>query len=274
LAEAILRQLALRPFHFGLGSGSEGEGQAGFRNAGEMTNSSTIDGDVPQRHRRRAASPPGGRSSERREQQRSIETRIAILTAALAEFAENGYDAASTRNIGRRAGIHNTLLTYHFLNKEALWRATAEHFFAEIAAQLGQTAAYDPSLPPIDKLREEFRSFFRFIVARPDFHQFMIRESQPGNPRLPWLIETFIRPIMTRTLPLIQAAQQAGQLPQGHPVLLYYFLVSILTVLSAHSAEIELHSGDNPLALDRAEQYWALVDQMVFAGGGAHPAAD
>lgn len=243
------------------------QGQTGILIVRAMVKSSKVACGEDRRGNRRPASPPGGRSTARREQQRSVETRIAILTAALAEFAENGYDAASTRNIGRRAGIHNTLLTYHFLNKEALWRATAEHFFGEIAAQLSQTAADDPSLSPMEKLREEFHSFFKFIIARPDFHQFMIRESQPGNPRLPWLVETFITPIMGRTVPLIQAVQQDGRLPQGHPVLVYYFLVSVLTVLSAHSAEIELHSGVNPLESTRAGEYWDLIDRMVFAAG-------
>lgn len=227
------------------------------------------DGDGEKVTRGRASkrhpdSPPGGRSSERREQQRSVDTRIVILDSALSEFAEYGYDAASTRRIARRAGIHNTLLTYHFTNKEALWRATAEHFFTEISEQLSQTAAYDPDLSPIEKLREEFRSFYAFIVAHPAFHQFMIRESQPGNPRLPWLVETFLSPITTRTLPLVEAAQRSGDLPKGHPVLIYYFLVSVLTVLSAQRAEIEFHSGIDPLTSDMVDKYWELVDKLVF----------
>lgn len=218
--------------------------------------------------KRHPASPPGGRSSERREQQRSVETRIAILDAALSEFAENGYDAASTRNIGRRAGIHNTLLTYHFVNKETLWKATAEHFFGEIAEKLARTAAYDPDLSPVEKLREEFRSFFNFIVAHPDFHQFMIRESRPENPRLPWLVSTFLAPIMARTIPLIEKSQAAGDLPKGKPILIYYFLVSVLTVLSAHSAEIQMHSGVNPLSPGMMDAYWKLVDRLAFSKAG------
>jgi len=215
----------------------------------------------------RTASPPGGRASERREQQRSVERRIAILDASLAEFAEHGFDAASTRNIARRAGIHNTLLTYHFRTKEALWRATAEHFFLEISEKLATTSAADPSLSPIEKLREEFRSFFNFVVENPSFHQFMIREGQPGNPRLPWLTQTFVVPIMSRTFPLIEAAQVSGDLPLARPILMHYFLVSILTVLSAHSAEIQYHSGIAPLSSSMTEDYWAVVDRLVFRRG-------
>lgn len=228
---------------------------------------SKVNASAPKRGaaKRLPESPPGGRSRERREQQRSVETRIAILDAALQEFAENGYDAASTRNIGRRAGIHNTLLTYHFRNKESLWKATAEHFFSEIADQLSQTAAYDPALSPIEKLREEFRSFFSFTNSHPAFHQFMIREGRPNNPRLAWLMENFLKDIIARNVPLIEQAQKSGDLPAGNPVLLYYFLVGVLTVLSAQSAEIKFHSHVDPMSSDFVGRYWNLVDRLVFA---------
>jgi TetR/AcrR family transcriptional regulator len=222
--------------------------------------------------KRRIASPPGGRSSQRREQQRSVETRIAILNAALSEFAEKGYETASTRGIARRADVHNALLAYHFHNKEELWKATAEHFFGEIAGRLGKTAALDKTQRPINRLREEFRSFFNFIIEQPTFHQFMERETQPGSPRMPWLMETFLAPIMDRTFPLIEAAQKDNDLPKGHPVLLYYFLVSITTVLLSMRAELEYHSGVDPLNSATANKYWKLIDQLVFAApsGGSN----
>lgn len=209
-------------------------------------------------------SPPGGRSSQRREQARSVEKRVAILDAALSEFAERGYEAASTRNIARRAGIHNTLLTYHFRGKEALWKATAEHFFGEISSKLGRATSDDSNLAPLERLRTEFRSFFTFIIAHPSFHQFMMRENQPGSARLPWLMETLLAPIMRRTIPIIEAAQRSGDLPPGHPVLIYYFLVSVTTVLSTLSAEIEFHSGVEPLSSAMAERYWDLVERVIF----------
>src|SRR5438128_918554 len=66
----------------------------------------------------------------RREQQRTIETRRAILDAALNEFAERGFEGASVRRIGERAGLEYTLITYHFKNKDTLWRAVAIDAFA------------------------------------------------------------------------------------------------------------------------------------------------
>src|ERR1700727_1891231 len=75
------------------------------------------------------------RPRERAEQQRSIETRVAILDAAIAEFAERGFEAASIRAIADRVGLQHPLITYHYRSKDVLWRAAAEHAFAQIRSE-------------------------------------------------------------------------------------------------------------------------------------------
>src|SRR2546430_10761426 len=53
-----------------------------------------------------------GRPRKRAEQQRSLETRGAILDAAIAEFAERGFEGASIRAIADRLGLQHPLITY------------------------------------------------------------------------------------------------------------------------------------------------------------------
>lgn len=70
------------------------------------------------------------------------ERRIAeILDAALALFAEIGYEAASTNRIAARAGISPGSLYQFFANKEAI----AESLSARLAAEMGaaHAAAFD-----------------------------------------------------------------------------------------------------------------------------------
>src|SRR6266571_7953640 len=71
---------------------------------------------------------------KRAEQQRSLETRASILNAAIAEFAERGFEGASIRAIADRLGLQHPLITYHYRSKDILWRAAAEHSFAQIRA--------------------------------------------------------------------------------------------------------------------------------------------
>src|ERR1700742_717256 len=88
------------------------------------------------------------RPRQRAEQQRSIETRAAILNAAVTEFAERGFEAASIRAIADRLGLQHPLITYHYRSKDILWRAAAEHAVAQIRGGGDGSAPGTADLPP------------------------------------------------------------------------------------------------------------------------------
>src|ERR1700733_4786901 len=92
---------------------------------------------------------------KRAEQQRSLETRASILNAAIAEFAERGFEGASIRAIADRLGLPHPLITYHYRTKDILWRAAAEHAFAQIKAGWDISGSERSDLPPLARLREE-----------------------------------------------------------------------------------------------------------------------
>src|SRR5689334_18729350 len=58
------------------------------------------------------------------------DTRTRLLDAAGQVFAENGFKAATVREICRRAGAKNiAAVNYYFRDKEQLYRATLQHAF-------------------------------------------------------------------------------------------------------------------------------------------------
>jgi len=208
-----------------------------------------------------------GRKLKRREQQRAVETRNLILDAALTEFAQRGFEAASIRRIAERTRLQHPLITYHFRTKLVLWRAVAEHAFAEIRTAWDRQAPPDSDLPPIDRVREEYRTFMRFTLQYPDFHHFMLRESHPNNPRLAWLTKTILKPLLDgRLLPQIRAAQEAGQLPAGHPILIHYLLIGSTSVLCSLKDEIRALAGISADDPKIEHEYWELIENTVFSG--------
>jgi AcrR family transcriptional regulator len=205
------------------------------------------------------------RKLKRREQQRAINTRLVILKAALSEFAEQGFDAASIRNIAVRTGLQHPLITYHFRTKEILWRAVAEHVFTEIQTLWDDQGPIDSQLSALERVREEYRAFLRFQLEYPDFHHFMLRESRPRNPRLAWLTKRFLKPLlMSRLLPQISAAQKAGELPNADPILIHYMLIGMISVLSSVGDEIRLVANISPTDPEVVDAYWELIDHAVF----------
>src|ERR1700737_4994787 len=147
---------------------------------------------------------------KRAEQQRSLETRASILNAAIAEFAGRGLEGGSIRAVADRLGLQHPLITYHYRSKDILWRAAAEHAFAQIRAGWDTSAPENSDLPPLARLREEYATLFRYTVAFPEFHRFMRQEAFSNNPRLKWVAETLLTPLLERLLPQMIPAQKLG----------------------------------------------------------------
>src|ERR1700752_2932548 len=110
-----------------------------------------------------------GRPRQRAEQQRALEKRGAILDAAIAGFDERGFEGASIRAIAYRFGLQHPLITYHYRSKDILWRAAAEHAFAQIRAEWDISAREGADASPLARLRQEYTTLFRYTVAFPEF---------------------------------------------------------------------------------------------------------
>src|ERR1700748_56393 len=205
------------------------------------------------------------RPRKRAEQQRAIETREAILNAAIADFADRGFDGASIRTIADRLGLQHPLITYHYRTKDILWRSAAEHAFAQIRLEWDMSASDESGLSPLARRRREYASLFRYTVAFPEFHRFMRQETLTNNPRLKWVAENVLAPLLARLLPQIVEAQKQKLLPAVDPILFHYMMVSLTATLSEFGPEMRLTGGLLPDDPKVAAAYWRLVDEMVFA---------
>jgi TetR/AcrR family transcriptional regulator len=205
-----------------------------------------------------------GTPRKRAEQQRAQSTRTAILEAALAEFADKGFDAASIRRIAERTGFQHPLITYHYPSKDLLWQAVAEDTFERIRLEWDERASEESNQSPLERLRAEYRALFRHTAKFPEFHRFMRQEATTDNPRLHWVAENVLKPLINRLLPQIKAAQAEGQLPPVEPILFHYMMVSLTAALSEFGPEMRVTrrlSADRP---EIANAYWTYVEQMVF----------
>ena len=74
--------------------------------------------------------------------------RAAILGAAATVFAEKGYDAATTADVHRAAGVGSGTLFHYFPDKDTLFRALFEADRPLLEAVVGEVEA----LPPVEAL--------------------------------------------------------------------------------------------------------------------------
>lgn len=94
-----------------------------------------------------------------------VNTKDALLVAAMEVFADKGFDAATVRDICGKAKANVAAVNYHYGGKDALYVAVLEEIFPN---EEGDNAAADPTLPPEDRLRQYLETMVKEIYERED----------------------------------------------------------------------------------------------------------
>ncbi|MGI9232612.1 MAG: TetR/AcrR family transcriptional regulator [Woeseiaceae bacterium] len=186
----------------------------------------------------------------RRQQQRSIVTQQKLLDAAVEAFSENGFKGTSTRDIAERAGVHHPLITYHFKNKDQLWRAATDKVFREFRKALAGSFQDSTDDCPKSRMASLIRAYVYYAKLNPAMHKVLVQEAHFPNERLDWLIETHLKPFFEPVFGLIEELQRLGVAPAGNAKLLFNMirlssggLLALGNELKA-SSDIDVDSGE------------------------------
>jgi len=173
----------------------------------------------------------------------ALETRIALLNAALACFAEHGFDGTSIRMIAERAKRPLSLLSHHFGNKDNLYLEVFKFMFENILqVRQGEQIPIDGYSPndkgeAIRMLREQIHYIYRDIVLNTSssepFHNFSTRlwlqEIHSPRPSLIPIISLYMRPRTETIQKCIQALR-----PELEESQVVFLGISILGQVTGH----------------------------------------
>lgn len=196
----------------------------------------------------------------RKTQQRSLRTKQKLLDAALEAFSENGYKGTSTRDIASRAGVHHPLITYHFSNKDRLWRSAVKYVFADFIGEL-QKAEKDLSGDcPKSRFAAMVRIYVHHAARFPAIHKIVLQESSYQSSRLEWLCENYLSPLAAAASENIQSLQEQGVAVSGDPLIIY----NMVRVCSGTLIALELElKNSSDIDLRRPEKLDELADLIV-----------
>lgn len=196
----------------------------------------------------------------RKQQQRSLVTQQKLLEAAIEAFSENGFKGTSTRDIAERAGVHHPLITYHFKNKDLLWRAAAQRVFSDFTQSLAKLVDDNRAMDPKSRMAAMIRAHVYYAKSQPAMYKVLVQESSYPNPRLDWLIEEHLKPYFETTFSMIKQLQDLGVAPKGNPALLFNMIRLTSGGLLAISNELRGSSG---IDFESTEALDELVDLVV-----------
>jgi len=151
--------------------------------------------DLPDDLARRdeGAGPGGGREVGGS----SSSTRERLLDAAGAIFAEQGFRAATVRDICERAGANVAAVHYHFHDKAQLYAAVLQHAHGCALERFPTRDPAMPAAPAAQRLQVFVRAFLQriFDAGQPAwFGRLIAREMIEPTPALDALVRSSIRP--------------------------------------------------------------------------------
>jgi TetR/AcrR family transcriptional regulator len=208
----------------------------------------------------------------RKQQQRSVVTQQKLLDAAIQAFSENGFKGTSTRDIAERAGVHHPLITYHFKNKDKLWRAAADRVFREFGRSLAASLQDHMDECPKQRMASMIRAYVYYARSQPALHKVMVQEASYPNPRLDWLIETHLKPLFDATFVMLQELQQAGVAVQGNPRLLFNMIRLSSGGMLALANEIKASSGLDVESDETLDEISDMIVSVFLPGEFRQPA--
>jgi len=142
--------------------------------------------------------------------ERGPDARERILSAAESLFAIRGFEGVSTTQIAKVAGITQPLIHYHFKNKEALWKATITRLFSRLSEEFSAEVKKLPQSDDRRYLIEMIRCYVSFVARYPQYGQFIMREGVQESPRLQWMAEEWLKPMLNQFHTLYEKGIEEG----------------------------------------------------------------
>ena len=157
-----------------------------------------------------------------------------ILLAALRSFADRGYGGTSVRELNQALGVSHNLINRRFGSKERLWRAAVDRWFGELVNVLAPSANLAEQGDPLDSLREFVVTFIEANARRPEIVRLMNVEASIRGPRLNYIFERFIAPVLIPAAALASRLEADGKLRPVPVGTLFFLLAHGATAPAAH----------------------------------------
>ena len=121
-----------------------------------------------------------------------------ILREALKCFAELGFGGAKIKTISERAKVDDSLLHYHFKNKENLWKESVGLAFQDYDDDSQKVIRLFKDMDVVSWAKASIRHFIHYNAKNPELYQIVFHEMPLKSYRSDWIIQHVLEPLTKR----------------------------------------------------------------------------
>lgn len=200
----------------------------------------------------------------RRTQERAELTRAKLIDAGKLLFSERGFDAVSVRDLETEAGVKRNLLTYHFGDKDTLWKVSADAIVGLMSSEFNQRLDIVKEISGREGLAFIVRFYVYFHARHPELSRLMSREATQHSWRNQYLIDTHIRP---STVAMEKLVHETKGLDRQAFIHWYYIMISSTSTIFSFAAECEDLFGVDPCEESMVEKHAEMLVSMLLEVG-------
>lgn len=202
----------------------------------------------------KAATPDDGDIS-------AVSTSDRILHAALASFADRGYEATSLDALAKGLGLTKQSILYWFPSKEAVLEATIAQSATDLSNAL--ESALQTAGAGWDRVEAVVRSVFRLAARQPELLGLLREVGRLGPPAATQMMAA-LDPLVERASSFLEAEMDAGSMRRHEPRLL---LLTIYSTVIGMVTEVEVlrAMGEEPTARSLVRRRADVLDLLHSA---------
>lgn len=165
-----------------------------------------------------------------------------IIRRGLSSFAELGYEGTSVRELSRRLGVSHNFVNDRYGSKEKFWKMLIDTVGWTVVEPLRDVLSvpYDDEL---ERFTDGVRVFLRAASANADLTRIITEESGSGGPRLEYVYERHVEPIVQMIKPAYDRLVAEGRV-RDVPFGVMMFAVLAMTGVSSRQGLLTLLGAD------------------------------
>jgi len=210
-----------------------------------------------------------GSGNKRKRGRPTLEAKIdkdAILKVALEAFAESGFEGVTITAISKRVGVRDSLLHYHFGNKNNLWQKAVIMVFEKYKEDSDNAAKLFKDLDFLSMSKALTRHFIHFTAKNPAFYQIIMHEMAQASERSKWLEDNVMSSLSNRFFKYHSEHVKLGlvhSIPIGN--LTAIFLGACNTFFTLHRS-MKNQFGVDVFDEKEVDQHADIVINMLYHG--------
>ena len=187
-----------------------------------------------------------------------------LLEAALEVFSEFGYEGAQLKEVASKVGVTTPLISYHFENKEDLWKQSIIHLSSKIMQRYEEVSASNNHLNGISLLKAFTKHYLYLMAEFPSMYKILLQEMGRKSWRYDFVSQNLLMPVVWFSHKPITESENLEEfkaIPAANFVSIMFGATSSFFVLAQ---TLETEYGISPFTKENIEMHANIMNDLIF----------